>query len=81
MNTIDDDVLALVVALAPGPTAGAGPVSALVGDLGYTSLRLLELLIAAETAFGLPPLGPEALAGVTTVAQFTDVVRTERDRL
>ena len=76
----DDDVLALVIALAPGPVAEPDLHGALIDDLGYTSLRLLELCIAVERAFALPPLGHDTLAGVSTVGDLVNLVRTQRER-
>ena len=80
MTAIQDDVLALVTALAPGPAAEPDLHGALIDDLGYTSLRLLELCIAVERAFALAPLGQDALAGVSTVGDLVDLVRTHKDR-
>jgi acyl carrier protein len=80
MTVQDDDVLALVIALAPGPVAEPDLHGALIDDLGYTSLRLLELYIAVERAFALPPLGQDALAGVSTVGDLVDLVRTLKER-
>ena len=80
MTAIQDGVLALVTALAPAPAAGSNLHGALIDDLGYTSLRLLELCIAIERAFALPPLGQDALAGVRTVGDLVDLVRTHKDR-
>jgi acyl carrier protein len=79
MIAIQDDVLALVTALAPGP-AEPDLHGALIDDLGYTSLRLLELCIAVERAFALPPLGQDALAAVSTVGDLVDLVRTQKDK-
>jgi len=80
MTVQDDDVLALVIALAPGPVAEPDLHGALIDDLGYTSLRLLELCIAVERAFALPPLEQDALAGVRTVGDLVDLVQTQKGR-
>lgn len=74
MTAIHDDVLALAIALAPVPPTAPGLHSALIDDLGYTSLRLLELCIAVERAFTLPALGHDVLAGVRTVGDLADLV-------
>lgn len=71
--TIRNDVLALVTAMAPAPVQPALH-SAFVADLGYTSLRLLELSIAVERRFGLPPLTPETLGGVQTVGDLVALI-------
>ncbi|MGU3501336.1 acyl carrier protein [Mycobacterium sp. C31M] len=73
-----DDVLALVGAMAPDLGRQPGLDSALIADLGYSSLRLLELSIAVEQAFALPPLRPEAMLGVRTVADLVELVRAQR---
>jgi acyl carrier protein len=80
MTAIRDAVLALVTALAPAPVAEPDLHGALIDDLGYTSLRLLELCIAVERAFALSPLGQDALAGVRTVGDLANLVRTQEDR-
>ena len=80
MTAIQDDVLALATALAPVPAAAPDLHSALIDDLGYTSLRLLELCIAVERAFALSPLGQDALAGVSTVGDLVNLVRTQKER-
>ncbi|HTY34552.1 acyl carrier protein [Mycobacterium sp.] len=78
MSVIEKEVLALVAAMAP---AANDPHlhDTLMVDLGYTSLRLLELSIALERAFGLPPLTPESLAGVSTVGDLVNLVRKQQD--
>ena len=39
----------------------------LIDDLGFDSVRLIELTMALERAFGLPPQRLENLASITTV--------------
>jgi acyl carrier protein len=78
-TAIEENVLALVTALAPGPAAEPDLYGALIDDLGYTSLGLLELCIAIERAFALPPLGHDTLAGVSTVGDLVNLVRTQKD--
>ncbi len=80
MTAIQDGVLALVAAMAPDTARAPALDSALIGDLGYTSLRLLELCIAVERAFDVPPLEQEALAGVATVGDLVNVVRRQKER-
>ncbi len=50
-----------------------------LGHLGYTSLRLLELSIAVERVFALPPLSHDTLAGVSTVGDLVNLVRAQKD--
>jgi acyl carrier protein len=71
------DVLSVVVAMAPRP---AGPVSddtRLIGDLGYDSLRLIELSIALEQRFGLRSLDDDAVATVSTVGDVVELVTVQ----
>jgi acyl carrier protein len=72
MMSIHDNVVALVTAMAPGPVQ-PGLHSTFV-ELGYSSLRLLELSIAVERAFALAPLTPDTLAGVRTVGDLVALV-------
>ncbi|WP_197283527.1 acyl carrier protein [Mycobacterium sp. Marseille-P9652] len=77
MSVTEKEVLALVAAMAPAAD-DAHLQDTFMDDLGYTSLRFLELSIALERAFGLPPLTPESLAGVSTVGDLVDLVRSQR---
>ncbi len=79
MSDIGDDVLALVAAMAPDTAGEPELSSALIGDLGYTSLRLLELSIAVERAFELPQLDHEMLAGVSTVGDLVNLVAAQKE--
>jgi len=79
MTDIRDEVVALVAAMAPDTAGEPGLSSALVGDLGFTSLRLLELSIAVERAFALPQLDQEMLAGVATVGDLVNLVQSHKD--
>jgi acyl carrier protein len=78
VSAIDKEVLALVAAMAPASGEPRLDDTFMV-ELGYTSLRFLELSIAVERAFGLPPLTPESLAGVSTVGDLVDLVRARQD--
>ena len=79
MTEIQHDVLALVAAMAPDTADRADLDSALIADLGYCSLRLLELSIAVERAFALAPLSQETLARVATVGDLVELVRMHKD--
>ena len=74
----DHQVRRIVVAMAPNPPADA-PVATdrLREDLGYESVRLLELTIALERAFGLSPLPPAELAGVRRVGDVVALIRRQ----
>lgn len=77
MSVLESEVVALVAVMAP---EGESRLDAcFFDDLGYTSLRFLELTIAVERAFGLPPLTPESLAGIRTVGDLVDLVRMLRE--
>jgi acyl carrier protein len=69
-------VRAVVAAMAPNPTAAADLAedTRLVADLGYDSVRLIELSIALEKYFGLAGLEESRLAAVTTVGDVIDLV-------
>ncbi len=62
-------VIRLITALAV-PRRTPEDVAAdarLIDDLGFDSVRLIELTMALERAFGLPPQRPENLATINTV--------------
>lgn len=78
--TVRDEVLTLVAAMAPDTAREPDLDSTLIGDLGYTSLRLVELSIAVERAFELPQLNPELLAAVYTVGDLVNLVEKQKDQ-
>ncbi|WP_413805072.1 hypothetical protein [Streptomyces sp. OE57] len=65
-------VYAIVGTMAPAGGATLADDTALVADLAYDSLRLIELTLALEEGFGLGELAQERTATVTTLG---DVVR------
>jgi acyl carrier protein len=69
-----DDVHALVAAMAPRPGAALTDDTRLIADLAYDSLRLIELSIALERRFGLPEVDESAIATVNTVGDVVDLV-------
>ena len=79
MTDIRTEVLELVAAMAPDTAGEPDLSSALIGDLGFTSLRLLELSIAVERAFELPQLDQEMLAGVATVGDLVNLVEAHKE--
>jgi acyl carrier protein len=79
MTDIREEVLALVAAMAPDTAGTPDLSSALIGDLGFTSLRLLELSIAVEKAFELPQLDQETLVGVATVGDLVNLVEAQKE--
>lgn len=62
-----DKVRRIVVAMAPHPPAELSDEHRLVEDLGFDSLRLMELTVVLERAFALPRYRPEELLGVRRV--------------
>ncbi len=57
----------IVLAMAPEPPAALSDEHRLVEDLGFDSLRLMELTVVLERAFALPRYLPEELVGVRRV--------------
>ncbi len=65
-------VIRLITALAvprrmPDDVEALAADARLIDDLGFDSVRLIELTMALERAFGLPPQRPENLATINTV--------------
>ena len=79
MTDVRTEVLELVASMAPDTAGEPDLGSALIGDLGFTSLRLLELSIAVERAFELPQLDQELLAGVATVGDLVKLVEAHKE--
>lgn len=65
----------LVLAMAPEPPAELADEHRLVEDLGFDSLRLMELTVVLERAFALPRYRPEQLVGVRRVDAVIALVR------
>ncbi|MFI6046544.1 acyl carrier protein [Nocardia sp. NPDC051321] len=69
-------VRTLVHAMAPDPQAQTGDTQRLIEDLGFDSLRLMELTVVLERSFGLPRYQPEQLVGVRRVGEVITLVAT-----
>lgn len=70
-----------IVGVLAGVPCGNPPADArLVEDLGYDSVRLLELSIALEEAFGLDGLSVEHTLSIRTVANVEERVRALVER-
>ncbi|WP_030378746.1 MULTISPECIES: acyl carrier protein [unclassified Streptomyces] len=67
-------VLRVVAAYAPDGSGGITPATVLEEELGYNSLRLVELSFAIEELFGLGSPGTTHLPPIETVAQLQDFV-------
>ena len=70
---IQAQAVQIVVAMAPRTVAQPSAETRLVEDLGYDSLRLVELGLALEEHFGLELAEPESLR-VETLADVERVV-------
>ncbi len=73
-------VHAIVAAMAPVQGVPVEDRSALVADLGYDSLRLLELTFALERRFAPAVLDTGRLADVRTVGDLAGLVAQARER-
>ena len=63
-----------------GGAADVGPDTGLIADLGYDSVRLIELAIALEQRFELPALDEAGSIAVCTVADVVALVEQQRAR-
>ncbi|SBT38761.1 acyl carrier protein [Micromonospora auratinigra] len=61
-------------------TGGSRPVSATdrLGDLGYDSLAILEMILAVEAHYGVEILSTVALTDVQTVSDLYQVLRDKQ---
>lgn len=82
MTDVDSSVAArarqLVVAMAPEPPAEPADESRLIEDLSYDSLRLMELTLVLERAFGLPRFRPEQLLDVRRIGDVVALIEETR---
>ncbi|WP_459549745.1 acyl carrier protein [Nocardia sp. X0981] len=69
----------VVGAMAPKTDIAFTDESRLIEDLGFDSLRLMELTVVLERTFGLPGYRPEQLAGVLRVGQVVALIRDTLD--
>ncbi|MHC3821048.1 phosphopantetheine-binding protein (plasmid) [Streptomyces sp. NBC_00341] len=81
---VEDDtrttVYAIVGAMAPVPDTELTDETALAADLGYDSLRLIELTLALEQGFALPELGAHETATAGTLGDVVRLVSAARLR-
>jgi acyl carrier protein len=64
----------MVAEMAPEQGSEITPEARLVEDLGYHSLALLELSVALEDTFNLPPLDATAAREIDKVGDITGLV-------
>ena len=82
-NSLSDAEIAtrvkrLVATMAPEPTTADSlhGDQRLIEDLGFDSIRLMELTVSLERGFALPRYKPEQLADVRTVDAVIELVST-----
>ena len=67
-------VLEIVGEMSPSGVTDVESDAELVGELGFDSLGLVELLVVLEDVFDLPPIDIEALGELDRVADLQRVV-------
>jgi acyl carrier protein len=77
-KAVRERVCAIVSAMAPDPRGTVADETDLKDELEYDSLRLMELAMALELRFALPPIDIESTIQVATVG---DVVRLVTEAL
>jgi acyl carrier protein len=73
-NTVREDVRKLIEQLAPVQGVEISPSTELGVDLGYESLRLMELATALEDRFELDEITEDDAAEAETVGEVEDLV-------
>jgi acyl carrier protein len=73
-NAVRESVRKLVAQLAPVREVEVSPSSELSVDLGYDSLRLMELATLLEDHFGLGEIAEDDAAEADTVGEVEDLV-------
>jgi acyl carrier protein len=73
-NTVRKDVRGLIERLAPVREVEIAPATELGVDLGYESLRLMELATALEDHFELGEITEDDAAEAETVGEVEDLV-------
>lgn len=73
-KSVRDDVRRLIVQLAPVRDVDVAPSTELGVDLGYESLRLMELATALEDHFGLDEITEDDAAEADTVGEVEDLI-------
>ncbi|RDI44945.1 acyl carrier protein [Nocardia mexicana] len=76
IESVDAKVRRLIAAAAPNPVEAADLTdeTQLIEDLGFESLRLMEMTMLLERAFGLPSYQPEELWSVLSVGDVVALV-------
>ncbi|MBF6126859.1 acyl carrier protein [Nocardia brasiliensis] len=71
---VAERVRGLIQRMAPDAQAAAEDEQRLIEDLGFDSLRLMELTVVLERSFDLPRYRPEQLVGVRRVGEVITLV-------
>ncbi|AFT99778.1 acyl carrier protein [Nocardia brasiliensis] len=71
---VAERVRGLIQRMAPDAQATAEDSQRLIEDLGFDSLRLMELTVVLERSFDLPRYRPEQLVGVRRVGEVVTLV-------
>ena len=82
-QAIDADALVLEIVreMSPSGLMEVGRDAALVADLGFDSLGLVELLVALEDALKLPPIDIERLGEIDRVSDLQRVLQGPHARI
>lgn len=70
----------LIVEMSPLGVTEVGPETALVEELGFDSLGLVELLVVIEDRLDLPPLEEQALIEIERVADLERIATDAQAR-
>lgn len=74
-DAVAEPVRALIARMAPGTPQRVADDERLIEDLGFDSIRLMELTLALERVFALPRQHPDDLADILRVADVVGLVR------
>ncbi|GIJ21044.1 acyl carrier protein [Micromonospora lutea] len=74
---LTDIITRVAGAIAPQPVHRAGLDDMLVGNLGYNSLRLIELAFALEDLLAIEPMSIEDALPISTVRELTRYAQTK----
>ncbi|MGC0366677.1 acyl carrier protein [Rhodococcus sp. 27YEA15] len=73
-SAVADRTRVLIARMAPETPSSVADDQRLVEDLGFDSIRLMELVMALETSFALTPLNQEQLVEVLRVNDVIDLI-------
>ncbi|NLE79632.1 MAG: acyl carrier protein [Rhodococcus sp.] len=76
-ENLADRTRSLIVRMAPEAPAEVNDDERLIEDLGFDSIRLMELTVALERVFALPRQNPEQLVDVLKVGDVVRLVQSQ----